>query len=146
MKCKYTDFNYWSSFYTESTIFLSDQIYQWRINYGKKTTTRIESYIYLNNEIIAQRDCSQTQSSLKRSRREGTGVVVRKEGRKGLRNPGICIVLSYFSVGTRIVWRCIIAFMANKRKDPPRLVLRNTTVPSIPRPFHRVTIARPRDP
>lgn len=40
--------------------------------------------------------------------------------KKGLRkNPSICIVLSYFSVGTRIVWRCIIAFMANKRKDAP---------------------------
>ncbi|KAI4500199.1 hypothetical protein M0802_004616 [Mischocyttarus mexicanus] len=44
----------------------------------------------------------------------------RKEGRKeGTQDPRICIVLSYFSVGTRIVWHRIIAFMANKRKDVP---------------------------
>lgn len=59
-----------------------------------------------------------------------------KLGREGLRNPGICIVLSYFSVGMRIVWRCIIAFMANKRKDVPvrpgRWSSSATTVPSIP--------------
>lgn len=74
----------------------------------------------------------------------------RGRGRKELTNLGTCIVLSYFSVGTRIVWHCIIAFMANKRKDVPvrpgRWSFSATTVPSIPRPFHPGTAPRPSNP
>ena len=72
---------------------------------------------------------------------------VKQEERKELRNLSICIVLSYFSIGMRIVQYCIIAFMANKRKDVPVRPVRwsssATIVPSIPKPFHRSATFKP---
>lgn len=66
----------------------------------------------------ASRNQRQLVPTFERNRR--TAGRRRDEARtEGSRIPGICIVLSYFSVGTRIVWHRIIAFMANKRKAAP---------------------------
>ena len=61
------------------------------------------------------------------------------ESRKvGSRIPSICIVLSYFSVGTRIVWHRIIAFMANKRKAAPVRPAPSSATTVSPRSFRTV--------